>query len=62
MYPTSTQRRKHMKTEIHKATFFGKTVYKVHFETTKLLVNYAGLIGNYDTLAEAKKAAQNATI
>ena len=46
-----------MKTEIRKAVFFGKTVYQVFFETQM----NAGLVGNYPTLAAAKKAAQNVT-
>ena len=44
-----------MRTEIRKAVFFGKTVYSVYFETEM----NAGLVGNYPTLAAAKKAAQN---
>ena len=46
-----------MKTEIRKATFFGKTIYQVYFEAK----NHAGLLGNYDTLSDAKKAAQSVT-
>ena len=51
-----------MKTEIRKATFFGKTIYQVYFENTNDLQPFGGLLGSYDTLADAKKAAQNATI
>mgnify|MGYP003353862374 FL=1 len=44
-----------MKTEIRKAVFFGKTVYSVYFENEM----DAGLVGNYPTLAAAKKAAKS---
>ena len=48
--------------EINKAVFFGKTVYQVFFENINDPQPFGGLLGNYDTLAAAKKAVQSAII
>ena len=45
-----------MEYEIIKAVFFGKTVYQVFFENTTDPQPFGGLLGNYDSIADAQKA------
>jgi hypothetical protein len=45
-----------MEYTINKAVFFGKTVYRVFFENTTDPQPYAGLLGNYNSMADAQKA------